>query len=85
MEFSFILATYDRCEPLNRRLLSGIATGFRDARPDYDSPEDAIQRKVNPVATPLSNDKFCSALVLLTEIKTLAGANRRCDGESFYA
>jgi hypothetical protein len=64
MEFSFIIATYDCCEPLNR-LLSGIATGFRDARPDYDSPEDAIQRKVNPVATPLSNDKFCSVFVLL--------------------
>jgi hypothetical protein len=64
MDFSFIIATYDRCEPLNR-LLSGIATGFRDARPDYDSPEDAIQRKVNPVVTPLSNDKFCSVFVLL--------------------
>ena len=35
MKFSFIIATYDRCESLNR-LLSGIATGFGGSEIDHE-------------------------------------------------
>ena len=61
MEFSFIIATYDRCESLHR-LLSGIATGFGGSEIDHEvivannARDHNIARRIDEVVNSFRRD-----------------------------
>ena len=77
MEFSFIMAIYDRCEPLNRRLLSGIATGLGGSEIDHDARDHTFARCIDKMVNSFRRGygrRF-----------SFSGAEWRSDGKSFYA
>jgi GT2 family glycosyltransferase len=61
MEFSFIIATYDRCESLHR-LLSGIATGFDGSEIDHEvivannARDDNIAKRIDDMVNAFRRD-----------------------------